>query len=180
MIEALPAVSFGTLNEVCNNAAPFALTGGLPATESGVGTGVYSGPGVNSSNGTFDPSAAGVGTQTLTYTYTSQLGCVESATQTISVSACKPCVDPPKLLTPNGDGFYDRWVVINCTSIKSVKAKVYNRWGGLVYSNDVYNNQWDGTYNGKPLPDGTYYYVIIAQQGNNPPYKITGNVTIMR
>ena len=180
VIEALPTVSFGTLNEVCNNAAPFALTGGLPATESGVGTGVYSGPGVNSSNGTFDPSAAGVGTQTLTYTYTSQLGCVESATQTISVSACKPCVDPPKLLTPNGDGFYDRWVVINCTSIKSVKAKVYNRWGGLVYSNDVYNNQWDGTYNGKPLPDGTYYYVIIAQQGNNPPYKITGNVTIMR
>ncbi len=178
-IQALPVVTFSSLADICNNAPAIVLTGGLPATQAGVGTGVYSGPGVNSSTGTFDPGV-GVGSQNLIYTYTNQLGCVASAPQTVVVSACKPCVEPPKLLTPNGDGFYDTWVVLNCTSIKAVKVNVYNRWGGLVYTNNVYRNQWDGTYNGKPLPDGTYYYVIEVEEPNKPPYKQTGNVTIMR
>ncbi|MES2850228.1 MAG: gliding motility-associated C-terminal domain-containing protein, partial [Bacteroidota bacterium] len=57
---------------------------------------------------------------------------------------------------------------------------VYNRWGGLVYSNNQYSNQWDGTYKGKTLPDGTYYYVIHVHPQNGVSYRLTGNVTIMR
>lgn len=254
VIEALPAVNFGTLNGVCNNIAAFALTQGTPATQAGVGTGIYTGPGV--SNGAFDPAAAGVGTHNLTYTYTTQAGCVGSAPQAIVVSQatqlsitpvaelcsdgdpvtltpnipggvfsgpgvsgntfnpslsgpgniqvtysipandcavqasltikvnqapCRPCVEPPKVFTPNGDGFYDKWIVVNGTCAKAVKVNVYNRWGGLVYSNDQYINQWDGTYKGKALADGTYYYVIdVIPNSNGTPYRLTGNVTIMR
>lgn len=253
VIEALPTVTLGTINGVCNNEAAFALTGGSPATQAGVGTGVYSGPGV--SNGNFDPAAAGVGTQTITYTYTTQAGCAASATTPVVVSQstalsiqpvealcsdgdpvtlvpnvaggvfsgagilgntfnpslsgagtftinynissnpcadpatiqivvnqgpCKPCVDPPKVFTPNSDGFYDKWVVVNGTCAKVVKVNVYNRWGGLVYNSENYRNDWEGTYKGKTLPDGTYYYVIEVQMQNRPPYKLTGNVTIMR
>lgn len=254
VIEALPTVTFSALNGVCSNTASFALTGGAPASQTGVGTGVYSGTGV--SNGNFDAATAGVGTQTITYTYTTQpAGCVAAAQQTISVSQattlsiqavevlcsdgepvtlipnvpggvftgtgvsgstfnpslsgagtftvgysipsndcavpaslqivvnqgpCKPCVEPPKVFTPNGDGFYDKWVVINGTCAKVVKVNVYNRWGGLVYSNTNYRNEWEGTYKGKALPDGTYYYVIDVQQNNRNPYRLTGNVTIMR
>jgi gliding motility-associated-like protein len=42
----------------------------------------------------------------------------------------------------------------------TVEMKVFNRWGIEVYSNANYDNSWDGRYNGGPLPDGTYYYVL--------------------
>jgi gliding motility-associated-like protein len=47
----------------------------------------------------------------------------------------------------------------------------------MVFYSDGYTNPWDGTYNGKPLPSGTYYYVIDLGNGD-VPYK--GDVTIIR
>ena len=29
-----------------------------------------------------------------------------------------------------------------------------------MYETDSYVNQWDGTHNGEPLPDGTYFYIM--------------------
>jgi uncharacterized protein (TIGR02145 family) len=46
------------------NAKPIKLKGGIPLG------GVYSGPGVNSLTGIFTPALAGIGTHTITYTYT--------------------------------------------------------------------------------------------------------------
>jgi len=66
---------------ICNYNVAVTLGGGLPSG------GVYSGTGV--SNGDFDPSA---GTQTITYTYTDQYGCVSSATDVIAVNQ-PPAVD---------------------------------------------------------------------------------------
>jgi gliding motility-associated-like protein len=64
---------------------------------------------------------------------------------------------------------------------------VYNRWGeklfmyagdGAGYEFDV-SKQWDGTYNGKPVPIGTYYFVLdFHNQNNEKP--MTGPLTIMR
>ncbi len=63
---------------VCINASPVALTGGTPAG------GTYTGPGVT--NNIFDPSSAGAGTHTLTYTATDQNGCSGSTTADITVN----------------------------------------------------------------------------------------------
>jgi hypothetical protein len=38
-------------------------------------------------------------------------------------------------------------------------------------------NNWDGTSIGKPLPDGTYYFIFDKGNGD-PPY--SGYVTIIR
>jgi gliding motility-associated-like protein len=59
-------------------------------------------------------------------------------------------------------------------------VNVYNRWGALVYHSDNYNNDWDGTYQGKPLPDATYYYVIQVTYPGGNEKTFTGNVTIIR
>jgi gliding motility-associated-like protein len=86
-VAALPTVSFSALNAVCATTPTFALSGGSPVTATGFGTGVYSGIGVTSATGIFNPSVAGVGTHTITYTYTEVGGCSSSATQTITVNA---------------------------------------------------------------------------------------------
>ena len=66
-------VTLDPFADVCLDAAPFTLTGGLP-----IG-GTYSGTGV--SNGIFNPATAGVGTHTITYSYANGI----PATETITV-----------------------------------------------------------------------------------------------
>jgi hypothetical protein len=78
-VNALPAVSFDPVADVCVDAPAFDLTQGSPAT------GTYSGPGITTSP-EFDPATAGVGTHTITYTYADGNGCVNTATQTIKVN----------------------------------------------------------------------------------------------
>ncbi len=63
---------------------------------------------------------------------------------------------------------------------KVVTAQVYNRYGTKVYESNNYVNDWDGTYNGKPLPDATYYYVLNFNLINGCGLTLKGDVTILR
>jgi uncharacterized delta-60 repeat protein len=77
-VNPLPVVTLGAFSAVCINVASFGLTGGLPLG------GVYSGNGVSSNS--FNPSVAGVGTHTITYTYVDGNSCSNSATSSIQVN----------------------------------------------------------------------------------------------
>jgi gliding motility-associated-like protein len=80
------------------------------------------------------------------------------------------------LFTPNNDGFNDTWEIPDIQSYGKCDVKVYNRWGQMVYANKNYDNLWDGTSNGKPLPDGAYYFIIKTENSGT----ITGTVNIVR
>ncbi len=83
--------------------------------------------------------------------------------------------------TPNGDGINDFWSTYDSrVCYKRIKATVYNRFGSLVYKNEDYYNVWDGTFNGKPLPDGTYYYKLSFALVNGETLLKQGNVSIIR
>ena len=75
-----PAVSFGSVSEMCINYPPLTLTQGSPAG------GTYSGLGVSGNQ--FDPSVAGVGNITLTYTYSDGSGCSGTAQIVVVVNGC--------------------------------------------------------------------------------------------
>ena len=60
---------------------------------------------------------------------------------------------------------------------------IYNRWGQLVYENENYQNDWDGTHymSRDELNEGLYYYFINPESEkfdykdiniNNSSYKI--------
>jgi gliding motility-associated-like protein len=108
-------------------------------------------------------------------------GC-DSTINTILFERTKPdcVVSPPNAFTPNADGYNDLWIIFQHGCVEQVKVDVYNRWGSLVYHSDNYNNDWNGEYNNKPLPDATYYYVVspVYADGRQPVLK--GNVTILR
>ncbi len=79
----------------------------------------------------------------------------------------KVCVDDcvyyelPNLITPNGDSLNDRFRPFPIPrGVEVVDFKVYNRWGGLVFSmNDNVNLQWNGrALDGEKLSDGVYYF----------------------
>jgi gliding motility-associated-like protein len=83
--------------------------------------------------------------------------------------------------TPNGDGINDLWLITNGQNcLITAHAQVFNRYGSRVFESEDYKNTWNGTYNGKPLPDGTYYYVISFKLLNGTMVFLKGNVTILR
>jgi len=88
-------------------------------------------------------------------------------------------VDPTdgimNLFTPNGDGFNDYWL-IDLDTYGPAKVAVYSRNGRQVYSSNDYQNDWEGRFNGNPLPEGTYYYLIEAADGR----VIKGPISILR
>ncbi|WP_159038655.1 Ig-like domain-containing protein, partial [Brumimicrobium mesophilum] len=71
-----------------------------------------------------------------------------------------PLINVPDIITPNGDGKNDAFVIEGIENYPNNEFYIFNRWGNEVYSTDDYQNDWDGTRNGKELPDGTYFYVF--------------------
>ncbi len=78
--------------------------------------------------------------------------------------------------SPNGDGLNDVFFVEGLESFPNTALTVYNRWGNSVYSSKDYKNNWTGTFNGNPAPDGTYFYIMRLENGES----FTGYVQIQR
>jgi len=74
---------------------------------------------------------------------------------------------PANLVTPNGDGRNDTWLIRNIDNYKKNSVKVFSINGQLIYSRQNYDNSWNATYNGAPLMDGAYVYII--DKGDQTP-----------
>jgi gliding motility-associated-like protein len=112
----------------------------------------------------------------ITYTLTvlSADGC--TATDVVFVRVLKaPTV--PNVFTPNGDGVNDTWEIQYLESYPGATVEVYNRYGQAVFQSAGYPRAWDGTYGGKPLPVGTYYYIINPRNGRK---QVAGFVDLLR
>jgi gliding motility-associated-like protein len=83
----------------------------------------------------------------------------------------------PNAFSPNGDGINDTWNVDALDSYPESENSVFNRYGQRVFYSRGYSRPWDGRYNGKPVPVGTYYYVIDRK--NNFPL-LSGSLLIVR
>ncbi len=87
------------------------------------------------------------------------------------------CVTVYNTITPNNDGANDTWIIENIQHFKFNKIWIYNRVGVEVFHTEDYQNNWAGTFNGKDLPEATYYYIIDLGMGKDP---IKGHLTIIR
>jgi gliding motility-associated-like protein len=95
-------------------------------------------------------------------------------TVTIKEKGKEPVIS--NLFTPNGDGYNDRWTILNLNQFSPCDVSVYDRYGLKVFSSSSYQNDWDGTFNGKALQNDTYYYFLRCK--DNVLYK--GNVSILK
>jgi len=84
---------------------------------------------------------------------------------------------PPNVFSPNGDGINDVWVITGLDPYPLCTVDIYTRYGQPVFSSTGYNKPWNGSFNGKPLPIGTYYYVITLTKQMK---RMSGSVTVLR
>ena len=125
-----------------------------------------------------NPIASPVTTTQYYFTITTPAGCTN--TDSVLVTVVPYCIKPLNAFSPNGDGINEYWLVTNNNCTSNVNAYVFNRYGTKVYASNDYQNNWNGTYNGKPLPDGTYYYILDFTLITGKKITLKGNVTIIR
>jgi gliding motility-associated-like protein len=83
----------------------------------------------------------------------------------------------PNVFSPNGDGIHDTWQIKYLQDYPNSSLEIFNRTGRLVYSSKGNGRAWDGTWEGKPVPVATYYYLIQLHNGQPP---LAGSVTVIR
>jgi gliding motility-associated-like protein len=86
-------------------------------------------------------------------------------------------IEYSNIVTPNGDNINDLFVIGNIGSFDNCAFKVLNQWGDEVYSANNYQNDWGGTFNGDPLPEATYYFIMECPVSKN---SFTGTINILR
>ena len=97
------------------------------------------------------------------------------------VKIVNQCIDVRNAFSPNGDGVNDNWQVYDGRScLSKVSVTVFNRYGSKVFENSDYYNGWTGTYQGKAIPDGTYYAVIEFTLVSGKKITTKTDVTVIR
>lgn len=84
----------------------------------------------------------------------------------------------PNVFTPNQDGTNDIYYV-TASGLEEFNLTIVNRWGQTMYESDNLNDGWDGTFNGNPCPEGTYFYFIKAKNKQGEIEK-QGHLTLNR
>ncbi len=81
----------------------------------------------------------------------------------------------PRFFSPNEDGVNDVWEWPSIGHYENSQLMIFNRFGQKVFDAESYQNNWDGTMNGKPLQEDAYYYIIKLTNT-----EIKGSVRIVR
>jgi len=159
-VNPLPVVSLnlGSLNPECLNMVSVPLAGGLPPG------GQYAGTAVSSGN--FSPSAAGIGSFPITYTYADSNSCVSSATSPINVDVCtgmSPADFADLHIDVYPNPFANKLSVILDQDKTDVQVHIYNSGGQLIEAQ---------LFSGKVLemetgawPAGMYYIRVQTLDG---------------
>lgn len=140
---------------------------------------LWSPPGNLVATNTLATVAKPASTTLYTLTGVNALGC--TATDAMQVIIIPYCVKVKNAFTPNGDGNNELWQVYDDYGcLKNITVHVFNRYGNKVYESRDYRNNWDGTYNGKPVPDATYYAVLNFTLITGRVVTVRSDVTVLR
>ncbi len=122
-----------------------------------------------------NPLSYATADQLYTITVTSIDGCI--ATDSIKVFV-RGKLMIPGAFSPNGDGINDVWNVPLLHTLLNARIEIFNRAGQMIFNSVGYQQPFDGKINGKPVPVGTYYYLIDPNDGING--RRSGTLTILR
>ncbi len=130
-----------------------------------------------SSTSIYNPVAKPSQTQSYSVTVTNNYG--SSTTLSITVEVMEDWnLLANNILTPNGDGVNDKWEIENLSSYPNNQLIIMDRSSRVLYRKTVYANEWNGLFNGIPLPSDTYYYVLTFDSPSGQKVSKKGFITI--
>lgn len=105
-------------------------------------------------------------------------GTCETFGDVYTVSIGASALECPNAFSPNDDGVNDIWKV-SYRSLIDFHCEIFNRNGQRIYGFDDPSGGWDGTWHGKKVRPGVYYYVIVATGADGRNYKKSGDINII-
>lgn len=106
-------------------------------------------------------------------------GFMDTSVSNIFCLVQEPHLFIPSGFTPSGKNpvFKPEFIYIEA---KNYFFVVFNRWGQRVYETRIPGEGWDGTYDGKIAPEGTYVYSVRIFGTNGQEIEKSGSVTLLR
>ncbi len=119
------------------------------------------------------------------YVVTAINECGEATAEALVIdSNCACRIYLPNAFSPNNDGANDVFKAYSvCNEIEGYTLSIFDRWGGLVYRSQDFNEVWDGTSKSKNCIGGVYVYSISYLSRENGVRQIQrqkGSVTLLR
>ncbi|HAP01054.1 MAG TPA: hypothetical protein DCQ93_03925 [Bacteroidetes bacterium] len=106
-------------------------------------------------------------------------GC--SSSETVIINVLPPeTVWAPTAFTPNNDKSNDLFNIQTSGIILNYVLKIYDRWGGMVFSTNDHNEGWDGSFHNKPLNVGVYVYYYRIEYIDGFVLDGSGDVTLLK
>lgn len=136
----------------------------------------------------FDPNPVYVIEEDGTYSIVliDSMGCINAMNINVQddPEECKPNLQIPDVITPNGDGLNDDLTFQELKYCEDVEIEIVTRWGQVVLKEKVKRAddfKWNGCYkNGsRPLPDGPYFYMVTYKNMYGKKKVQSGSVTIL-
>ena len=115
-------------------------------------------------------------------TVTDVRGCSAVVGNIIVRDGSVDCLEERIVITPDGNGSNDEFIINCIEELQDTHLEVYNRWGQLVFETDNYDNTWEGTsQNGELLPEGPYFFVLdYRDNGSGNMTQFRGSLTILK
>lgn len=112
---------------------------------------------------------------------TSELGCTDTMKYVLIVFP-EVLIYAPNTFTPDGDEFNQGWqMFVNGVDLYDLDLLIYDRWGEVIWESHDISVAWDGTYNGKIVPQGTYTWVLRTKDIlNDAQYTQSGHINLIR
>lgn len=158
IVYPLPQISAG-LDKTILEGGSIKLEGSVTASNPKI---VWSPAATLSNSTTATPTARPKITTKYELKVTSLQGCI--SIDSVLVKVLKE-IKIPNAFSPNGDGINEQWDVTNLSEFKESDIEIFNRYGMMLWKSKGYGKAWDGKYNGKMVPTGTYYYIIKLNDG---------------
>ncbi len=118
------------------------------------------------------------GTYYITLVATNELGCIDSITKPITIQE-EYWVYIPNTFTPDGNMFNNTFE-ISTINIVDMEVQIFNRWGQLIFESKDMRDNWDGTYDGRLVQDGTYTYKVKYWTNSGIEETLTGHVNVLK
>ena len=120
---------------------------------------------------------------TYSLTVTDSNGCIESYSGSLLNLEDDSCDDTylfvPNIFSPDGNGVNDV-LFVDGKNIQEVNLQVYNRWGNLVFESNSLSKGWDGTYQGQPVNQGVFVYLVTGRYKDGEEFEQKGTITLIR
>ena len=112
---------------------------------------------------------------------TSELGCTDTIIQELIVYP-EVLIYAPNTFTPDGDEHNQDWrIYMEGIDVYDFELLIFNRWGEVIWESHDITVPWDGTYNGKPVKQGVYTWVVRTKDMlNDAKYTYDGHINVIR